>query len=67
MNEKLLKAHNKFVRVNGVTYRIISARLGDKILCDAESIGQGDRINLVKTRSRLGIEIRFHINLGLFR
>ena len=74
MNDKLIKAHNKRIRFNGVIYRIIAHRLGDKIVCDADPFilgsavmnKQSERIDLVHTRSALGKSLRNLVNLGLF-
>lgn len=65
MNEKLLKAHNKLVRFGGQMYRIIACQLGGRILADAEPVAGGDRINLVKTRSTLGKNLRNLVDMGL--
>jgi hypothetical protein len=65
MNEKLLAANGRHVRLNGISYRIISCKLGSRVLCDAEPI-QGDRINLVKSRSPLAKDLRNLIDLNLF-
>ncbi len=67
MNEKLLKAHNKNIRLQGTVYRILAFRLGNRVLADAEPLtGHGARVNLVKTRSTLGMSIRNLIDLNLF-
>ena len=66
MNKKLLAAHNKYIRLHGITYRIIAFKLGNVVLADADPIKGGDRINLVKTRSNLGKELRNLVDLGLF-
>jgi hypothetical protein len=74
MNEKLLAAHHKIVRVAGNAYRIISLKLGSKVLADAENIKSGDLIPLVNpkfktkahaTRVNLGAEILNAVNMGL--
>lgn len=65
MNEKLLKAHNKMVRFGGQVYRIIACQLGGRVLADAEPTTGGERINLVKTRSTLGKQLRSLVDLGL--
>lgn len=67
MNDKLIKANGKHIRRNGIVYRIISMRLGSLTLADAEPLtGKADRINLVRTRSTLGMELRNLVELGLF-
>ena len=68
MNEiqaKLLAAHNRHVRWNGVCYRIIACKLGSRVLADAEPV-QGNRINLMKSRSELAGDIRSLVEKGLF-
>jgi hypothetical protein len=66
MNEKLLAANGKIVRHNGVAFRVISCRLGSRVLADADPItGQGNRINLVSTRSTLGMALRKAVELNL--
>ena len=67
MNEKLLAAHNRNIRLNDVVYRVIAMKLGTKVLADADPItGNTPRINLVKTRSELGRKLRELVDLGLF-
>lgn len=66
MNDKLIAANGKHIRLNGVVYRIISMKLGSRVLADADPINKGERINLVKTRSSLGMELRNLVDLGLF-
>jgi hypothetical protein len=66
MNNKLIAANGKLIRYNGVVYRIIALRLGSIVLADADPINKGARINLVKTRSNLGFELRNLVDLGLF-
>lgn len=74
MNEKILAAHNKIVRHAGNAYRIISMKLGGKVLADAQNVKSGDVIPLVNpkfktkahaTRVNLGAEILNAVNLGL--
>lgn len=65
MNETLLRAHNKFLRLHGIVYRVISHRLGSCVLSQAEPIKGGETINLVRTRSNLGKELREQVRLGL--
>jgi len=67
MNEKLLAANGRLIRIQGIVYRIISVKLGSRILSDAEPLnGSGVRINLIKTRSDLGRALRNLVDLGLF-
>ena len=65
LNDKLLSANGKHVRLAGVQYRIISVRLGKRILADAED-HHGNRINMVMTRSPLGRTLRELVEKGLF-
>lgn len=64
LNEKLLKANGKVIRHNGMFYRIYSCRLGSRVLADAEPM-LGDRINLITTRSKVGMELRRLVDMNL--
>ena len=66
MENKILKANGRNVRLQGNIYRIISMRLGTRVLADAENIRTGERINLMKSRSPLCMSIRNLVNLNLF-
>lgn len=66
METKILNANGRNIRISGVIYRIISLRLGSRVLADAENIKTGERVNLMKSRSPLCMNIRKLIGLGLF-
>ena len=69
LNEKLLKANGRLIRLRGIVYHVIACKLGDKILADAVPIRATngiDRLNLVTTRSELGMGLRNLVNLDLF-
>jgi hypothetical protein len=58
MNKKLLAAHNKIVRLNGIVYRIVTSTLGRHVLADAWPHNGEARINLVTSRSPVCMAIR---------
>ncbi len=65
MNENIINANGKFVRHNGKTFRVLSCRLGSKVLADAENVQSGERINLMKSRSADCLAVRHAIDQGL--
>lgn len=67
MNEKLLQANGRRIRLGGITYRIISTTLGNRTLADADPInGDCFKINLMHSRTNLSKQLRNLVNLGLF-
>ena len=65
MNDKLLRANGKVVRHDGSVYRIISLKLGSRVLVDAENVKSGERLNLMRSRSDLCKSIRNSVELNL--
>jgi hypothetical protein len=66
MNEQI--HHNKVVRNNGQTYRIIAFKLGKAVLVDAECVfgpDKGQVYNLRKSKTNVAAAIRQSLKLNL--
>jgi hypothetical protein len=69
MNDKLVNANGKHVRLQGNVYRIISCRLGKTVLAEAENVKTGDRTNIMRSgvvASPFVKSIREMVKLNLF-
>lgn len=65
LNDKLVAAHGRHVKLHGTAFRIMAHRLGTFVLAQAEEIVTGTTLNLITGRSPLVMEIRELISVGL--